>query len=260
MNFVLWMLIIALGINILMFIPAYIFKTDKLTDISYALTFVVVAFSGYIFSQKSIAQFILLILVIVWAIRLGAFLFIRINKNKKDSRFDNLRQNFYKFLGFWLLQGITVFLILVPGIIFWSQTKTIINWTSLFGIMIYIFGLFIESIADIQKYQFRNKKLKNWIDSGIWRISRHPNYLGEIIIWIGVYIYVIPSLEWNLKIIALIGPVYIAVLLIFVSGIPILEKSADKKWGNIKDYNKYKSVVPLLLPTFSSIKRILQKK
>jgi len=254
-SYVLLILIISVGINILMFIPAFIFKTDKLTDISYAVTFVVVALAGYLFSQRSDAQLIALILIVAWAIRLGTFLFIRISKNKRDARFDGMRESFIKFLGFWLLQGITVFLILIPGILLWSQTNTVINWFSILGIAIFVIGLSVESVADIQKNQFRNCNLKTWIDTGIWRASRHPNYLGEILIWIGMYIFIAPSLTIIQSLIALIGPIYITLLLAFVSGIPILEKSANKKWGDNKAYQKYKSDVPVLVPNLSSIRR-----
>jgi steroid 5-alpha reductase family enzyme len=257
MSFVIWMLIFSIAINLFMFFPAFIFKTDKLTDISYAITFILVAFVGYVFSQKSATQLFLSIIVVVWALRLGAFLFIRINKMKRDIRFDGIRDKFFIFLRFWLLQGITVFIVLVPCILFWDQTATQINWLSGFGIIIFAAGLLIESVADIQKNRFRNSQIKTWIDVGLWRTSRHPNYLGEIMLWIGVYIFVIPSLTPTNALIALVGPLYIAVLIIFVSGIPLLEKAADKKWGSEKGYQQYKSKVPVLLPSFRSVRRII---
>jgi steroid 5-alpha reductase family enzyme len=258
MDFILWMFIVSLAINVFMFIPAFIIKTDKLTDASYSVTFIVVAIFGYLFSSKSTAHLYCLLMIILWALRLGIFLLVRINKLKKDSRFDGMRENFYKFLGFWLLQGVTVFIILVPSILLWSSPSTKINVLSTFGIVIFIAGLFIELIADTQKFRFNKNKPKTWIDIGIWRISRHPNYLGEIILWIGVYLFVVPSLGLPQSLIALIGPAYIAVLLIFVSGIPLLEKSSEKKWGDKKEYQEYKSKVPTLIPTVSSIRRFFR--
>ncbi len=256
MNFVLLIFVISVGINLLMFIPAFIYKTDKLTDISYAVTFIAVSLVGYIFSPKYLAQFIGLTLVLIWAFRLGIFLFIRINKIKKDSRFDGMREKFIKFLRFWLLQGITVFIILIPCVLLWSQNSTTFNSVSIIGVLVFIVGIILESVADFQKYQFKNQRLPNWIDVGVWRTSRHPNYLGEILIWIGVYLFCIPSLTFGQGILALIGPIYISVLLIFVSGVPLLEKSSDKKWSKEKAYQKYKSEVPVLLPSLSSIRRL----
>jgi steroid 5-alpha reductase family enzyme len=258
MTFLLWMLLISVAINLLMFIPAYLYQTDKLTDLSYAITFIIVALTGYIWSQQTDVHLIALMLIIIWALRLGTFLFIRIRKMSKDTRFDDMRNNFIKFLRFWILQGVSVFIILIPSILLWHQSATKFSWITGLGLIVFVIGLSMESIADIQKYQFRKKKLSKWIDAGIWRISRHPNYLGEIIIWLGIYLFAVSSLSPNQKIIALIGPIYIAVLLIFVSGIPLLEKSADKKWGDEKDYQDYKNKVPTLLPSISSLRRLFR--
>ncbi|NDC94486.1 DUF1295 domain-containing protein, partial [bacterium] len=95
-----------------MFVPAFIYKTDKLTDISYAVTFAVVAIAGFLRSEQMTLHKIVLLLVLMWSLRLGTFLFIRINKMKKDVRFDGMREYFFKFLRFWLLQGATVFVVL----------------------------------------------------------------------------------------------------------------------------------------------------
>jgi steroid 5-alpha reductase family enzyme len=200
-------------------------------------------------------------LVLLWALRLGTFLFIRIRKLKKDARFDGMREKFFVFLRFWLLQGITVFIILVPSILLWHQTVTKIGWLAIVGVVVFGLGLLLEATADIQKYQFyTHKKSDTWIDNGVWRISRHPNYLGEIMVWLGVYLFVVISLSTNQKLLALIGPIYITALLLFVSGIPLLEKSANKKWGAIKAYQTYKNKVPVLVPSFSSFRRILKNK
>ncbi len=111
-------------------------------------------------------------------------------------------------------------------------------------------GLIIETIADVQKIQFKNNPANKgkWIESGIWRYSRHPNYFGEIVVWIGVYIVAATSLPFVQAAIGLISPLFIIVLLLFVSGIPILEKSADKRWGNDPAYKKYKKRTSLLIP------------
>jgi steroid 5-alpha reductase family enzyme len=169
-------LIFAIVFNIMMFIPAFIFKTDKLTDLSYSLTFI--GLSLYIFFSKtySLKNLILLIMVLTWAFRLGTFLLIRIRKQKKDDRFDNMRNSFFKFLGFWLLQGFTAWIILIPVIL--STEKYCI-----FGLAIWLTGILIESFADYQKFSFnKNPKNKNkFIQTGLWKYSRHPNYFGEIL-------------------------------------------------------------------------------
>ncbi|NDG30133.1 DUF1295 domain-containing protein, partial [bacterium] len=131
---------------------------------------------------------------------------------------------------------------------------------SILGIVVFVKGLAIEATADMQKFIF-NGKPKNkgkWIDEGIWRASRHPNYLGEMMVWIGMYLVVLPSLTGNQWAWALLSPIYIVTLLLFVSGVPLLEKSADKKWGTNPAYKKYKKEVPSVMPTPKSISRALK--
>ncbi|NBU33180.1 DUF1295 domain-containing protein [bacterium] len=260
MNFILWTLVVSIVINIIMFVPAFIYKTDKLTDISYAVTFAVVAIAGFLRSEQMTLHKIVLLLVLMWSLRLGTFLFIRINKMKKDVRFDGMREYFFKFLRFWLLQGATVFVVLLAASYAFMQKDPVITWLSILGIVVFVKGLAIEATADMQKFIF-NGKPKNkgkWIDEGIWRASRHPNYLGEMMVWIGMYLVVLPSLTGNQWAWALLSPIYIVTLLLFVSGVPLLEKSADKKWGTNPAYKKYKKEVPSVMPTPKSISRALK--
>ncbi|MFS8117880.1 MAG: DUF1295 domain-containing protein, partial [Microcoleus sp.] len=185
--------IVSMGINLLMFIPAFVYKTDKLTDISYSITFATLAIFGFSQSDQNNLDKLILILVLMWAIRLGSFLFIRINKIGKDVRFDGMREQFTRFLKFWLLQGATVFVVMLAALIGYEQNNSIIGPITLLGIVVFLSGLIIESIADAQKFGF-NSQIKNkghWIDVGIWRASRHPNYLGEIMVWLGIYLSVV---------------------------------------------------------------------
>lgn len=233
-----------------MFLPAYRYKTDKLTDISYALTFIVIALYGYFSSTKTPEHLAVTLLVSAWAVRLGSFLFMRINKMKRDKRFDGMRENFFKFLRFWLLQAVTVFVVLLGPIALWNSKETAVTFLSVIGILVFISGLTLEAVADRQKFQFNNdpKNKDKWIHQGVWKLSRHPNYLGEMLVWIGMYGVVLPSLSGALIFYALISPVYIISLLMFVSGVPLLEKAADKKWGSDKSYLTYKKQTPALLP------------
>lgn len=247
-------LLIALGINMIMFIPAFIWKTDKLTDISYAVTFATIAVAEFFIGGASWTHAILLALVLVWAFRLGGFLLIRVMKTGKDARFDAMRQNFWKFSGFWILQGITVFVVMVPSIYFLTQRTTAVNTVSWIGFGIAMLGIIIESIADWQKFQFSNNPSNTgkWIASGIWSYSRHPNYLGEMMMWIGVYLFTVSSMTTVHTIIGLVSPLYIIGLITLVSGIPILEKTADARWGNDPAYRAYKKQTSILfiLPHF----------
>lgn len=260
MNIFLFALIISLGINIIMFIPAFIYKTDKITDISYAVTFGVVAVAGYLRSDRTPLHTAILIAVLAWAFRLGTFLFIRINKIGKDVRFDGMRDKFFAFLRFWLLQGATVFVVMLGAVSAYSRNNASISAAVIVGLAIFALGLLIEAVADAQKFRFGSdpKNKGTWIDVGIWRASRHPNYLGEMMVWIGMFVAVFSSLSTMGRLVAVISPLYIVSLLLFVSGVPLLEASAEKKWGTLKDYRAYKKLVPSLIPSIGSIRRAIR--
>lgn len=257
MDYLLVYLVFALFINVLMFIPAYLKQTDKLTDISYGASFAIVGAFAYFRSEMNIAHTILFIAVFAWSARIGAFLLYRVRKVGKDSRFDEMRKHFFKFLRFWVLQGLSVFIILISSIIAWGNSSFNISAIGIAGLTLFIAGLLTEATADIQKFRFNSKPSNKgkWIDEGLWRKSRHPNYLGEMSVWTGLYIYALSSMSgWGI-VIGLVSPLYIIMLLSFGSGIPILEKGANERWGRDKDYQDYKSEVPVLIPSVKSLKR-----
>ncbi len=242
----------ALGLNLAMFVPAFIFKTDKLTDASYGITFAALALFGYMGSSQTSFHFVLMTMVLLWAVRLGGYLLYRVVVKGKDARFDGKREDFKYFLRFWFLQGLTVAVVMIPSMLAFTSSVDTINTVSLLGLAVFTFGFFLETIADFQKDAF-NKNPANkgkWIESGVWSWSRHPNYLGEIMVWIGVYVYALPALTSLQAAAALISPLFISYILIKGTGIPILEKSADKKWGSNPKYQEYKERVGVLLPKF----------
>lgn len=250
---------LSIFINLLMFLPAFIFQTDKLTDISYSLSFVIVA--GYLFLERLISwpKIIVLFLVFAWAFRLGAYLFIRINQLfKRDKRFDPFRKNFFRFLVFWLIQGISVWLVLTPTIFLLRQSEIMtFDIFSLTGVFIALSGLLLESIADQQKFVFLSdpRKKGQWLDEGLWRYTRHPNYLGEIMFWTGVYVFTLFYLPWTQAIIGVLSPFFITCLLMFATGVPKLEASAEAKWGQNPEYQAYKKRTGVLLPKINLFKK-----
>ena len=239
-------------LQILFFIYAVINKTDKVTDLSYGLTFIFASILPYflVYEYGSFFKLLLVLLIVVWGLRLSIYLFIRILKTKKDKRFDGIREKALKFASFWALQAISVFIILLPTIYtLLLNQDTSLSWFSYIGFLISILGIAIESIADVQKYVFKNipeNKMK-WINTGLWKYSRHPNYLGEILMWAGVFIYVMPYLN-GFSLLTLVSPIYIFVLLLFVSGIPKLEKEYEKRYEGKTEYRKYVKSTGLLLP------------
>ncbi len=247
----LWSLLIIFGIQILFFIFASTFKTDKVTDLAYGITFVILSWILLIYYKMfTLPNIILAIMITFWGLRLAGYLFYRILKTKKDERFNGIRENFWKFAKFWTFQSIAIFVIMLP-IIFFMSTPMINTLTifSVVGFFIWAIGFITESVADQQKFKFRNnpKNKGKWIETGLWNYSRHPNYFGEILCWIGVFVYVIPILSaWTWM--AIISPISIIVTLLFFSGIPLLEKKSDEMFGKKKEYKEYKKSTSVLIP------------
>lgn len=188
-------------------------------------------------------------MVCLWALRIGGFLLYRVLQSGSDRRFDGMREHFLQFGKFWLGQALTVWVVMLPATLAFSKAETG-HKLAVIGIALWCTGFIIESIADFQKYHFAHdpKHKGHWIDSGIWRYSRHPNYFGEIMVWISIYIYAFTALTATERLIGLVSPLFITLLLLFVSGIPILERSADKRWGSVSAYQTYKQHTSILIP------------
>lgn len=240
---------LSLFLQILLFIPAYLIKTDKLTDFSYSLGFVGVGAYAFVSGGRDPLHLLLFIMILLWAIRLGGYLVYRISLIGRDVRFDKIRIDLLKFLQFWLFQGLVIPFILTPSVMFFQKEAVYDIWMVLGGLT-WAVGLLIETFADVQKFNFK-KSIVNagkWIDVGLWRYSRHPNYLGEIMCWVGIYIYTIGQLNVLERAVGLVSPLVILIILVFVSGIPILEKKADEKWKGNKKYLEYKKHTAVLIP------------
>lgn len=243
-------LIFVLCINVALFVIAYCLRSDKLTDFAYALSFIAVAASTFIFNDEHSTLLRLLItLVVIWALRLGTFLVIRIRKAGKDTRFDGIREDFLKFLKFWVGQGLVAWVLLLP-LLFVAGTAGQTSSLTYVGVAIWLLGLTIETTADLQKYRFaQNPANKDkWIDSGLWHYSLHPNYFGEMVIWVGFYLATFAALDTPQRLIGLISPLTIILILRFVTGVPPLEKLGQQRWGNNPKYQARLARTNLLLP------------
>jgi steroid 5-alpha reductase family enzyme len=233
------------------FIVAYLLQTESFYDLTGSLTYISVTMMAVLLSpvidRRSV---VLLALVLVWATRLGTFLFLRIQKKGKDARFDELKVSFVRFLNTWTLQGLWVTLTLAAAMVAITTTERQgLGPFALIGFLVWALGFAIEVTADMQKSRFRADPDNEgrFIRSGVWAWSRHPNYFGEITLWTGVAIITLPVLRgWHW--VGLISPVFVTFLLTRVSGVPILEKRADEKWGGQEDYEAYKERTPVLIP------------
>lgn len=235
----------------LVFIPSFLKQTEKFFDITGSLTYVSITTLALILSSGVDARSILLwAMVVVWAVRLGAFLFRRIHAAGKDDRFDEIKPAFIRFLNVWTIQALWVtFTAAAAWVAITTATRKEIDGFAAIGFVVWLFGFAIEITADAQKSRFNadpNNKGK-FIRTGWWARSRHPNYFGEITLWLGVTIVALPVLQgWQW--VALISPIFVTLLLTKVSGVPLLEKKADTKWGGQADYEEYKKQTPVLIP------------
>ena len=241
---------IALAVNGVFFAVAAIRKTDVVTDLSYSLTFALLAVVLLFTGAREPVEIVASLLVLVWAVRLGTYLFRRILRMKVDHRFDEMRDKPLRFARFWLLQAVAVAVIMLPVTYLLDQDDPprLGAWAYA-GAAIWLAGLVIETVADAQKTAFRARPENKgrFIANGLWRYSRHPNYFGEILIWWGLFVYVVPILG-GAAFAVVAGPVFITVLLLFVSGIPLLERSADEKYGGDPAYRNYKQRTSILVP------------
>lgn len=235
----------------LVFLPSYFAQTEKFYDLTGSLTYISVTLFLVLVSPALDARsYLLAALVLVWAARLGTFLFRRVMKAGKDDRFDELKPSFIRFLNAWTIQALWItFTAAAAHIAISSGSRQPVDLFAILGLLVWGVGFAVEATADAQKSRFNADPANRgkFIRSGLWSRSRHPNYFGEILLWIGVAIIALPVLQgWQW--VALISPLFVTLLLTRVSGVPLLEQKADTKWGGQPDYEAYKQNTPVLIP------------
>lgn len=242
--------VLAFVIQWLAFIPAAIFKTERFYDLTGSLTYLTVAGVAFAFGNGSGRAALLGFLIAVWAIRLGTFLALRVHRDGFDRRFNKIKHSLGLFFMTWTLQGLWVLFTVSCALA--AMTSEVVEplgaWT-LIGLLLWLTGFGFEAAADEQKRQFKKDPASEgqFISSGLWAWSRHPNYFGEIALWIGIACIAFPVLQgWQL--VTLASPLFVYVLLTRISGINLLERRADKAWGEEADYQAYKARTPVLVP------------
>jgi len=247
-------LVMTFVIQWIAYIPAFLFKTEKFYDLTGSLTYIgTILFALYAtgsLANLTLGNILVGLAIIVWAIRLGSFLFMRIRKDKKDGRFDSIKTSFSQFFMTWTLQGMWVFICSSAALIAIANPSGIpINSLFILGLLMFIFGFAIEVIADNQKSAFRSipENKDSFINEGLWARSRHPNYFGEITLWAGITVMGISTFE-GMNYLAIFSPIFSYLLLVYVSGVRMLEYRGHKKWGHLEDYQNYKKNTPKLIP------------
>lgn len=235
----------------LAFIPAYLKQTEKHFDLMGSLGYISAVLITLALSRNLDARaWLVAAMVLVWAVRLGAFLVKRIHKAGKDGRFDALKGNPIRFAAAWTLQGLWISFTAVAALTAIAAShRAPFDAYAVGGLLVWLFGFGLEAVADWQKSRFKADSANQgkFIDTGLWSLSRHPNYFGEIVLWTGVAIVSIPTLHgWQWLVLS--SPFLVAILLLKVSGIPLLEERSNQKWGGQSDYEAYKRRTPVLVP------------
>jgi steroid 5-alpha reductase family enzyme len=240
--------VLCFALNWLVFIHAYAAQTERYFDLTGSLTYLSVLACAVALGNRDPRTLLLTALVGVWALRLGTFLFRRIRREGADRRFDALKPDVARFLLTWTLQGLWVFLTVACALAAMTAASTEpLGALTALGAAIWAAGFAVEVLADRQKAIFRADPANRdrFITAGLWAWSRHPNYWGEILLWIGIALIALPVLSgWPLA--TLISPAFVYLLLTRVSGVPLLETRSDAKWGNDPEYQAYKKRTPVL--------------
>ena len=247
-------LIITFVVQWIAYVPAYALKTEKFYDLTGSLTYLSIFIYCLIATQSiehvKFSNIIVAGAIMIWAIRLGSFLFMRIVRDGKDKRFNLIKTSFSRFFMTWTLQGMWVFICSSSALVaITSPTGVIVNNVFILGFLLFFAGFMIEVIADNQKSKFRSIKENrdSFINEGLWSRSRHPNYFGEIILWLGITVMSISSFS-GINYLAIFSPIFTYLLLNYISGIRILEARGNEKWGHLDEYDNYKENTPKLIP------------
>ncbi|XP_047319952.1 uncharacterized protein LOC124923979 [Impatiens glandulifera] len=243
--------IVTVAYQFLFFVITALLKFDKVTDFAGSTNFIILAVLTLVLKGSwHFRQIAVSFLVVIWGLRLGIFLLMRILQWGEDRRFDEMRANIVKLAGFWTFQAVWVWTVSLPvTIVNASDRNPSLQPVDIIGRIMWLAGIVIEATADRQKLKFKNnpENRGKWCNIGVWSYSRHPNYFGEILLWWGIFVTSTPELE-GAEWLVVIGPIFLTLLLLFLSGMPLLEESADKKFGNVTEYRLYKSTTSPLIP------------
>tara|TARA_B100000609_G_scaffold1641_1_gene1202 strand:+ start:145 stop:999 length:855 start_codon:yes stop_codon:yes gene_type:complete len=238
-------------VQFIVFLPSYSYQTEHYYDLTGGVTFIsVILFSlyaKYITLGLDLRSTIIGLMIVIWALRLSSFLFLRVKKAGEDVRFKEIKKSFSRFLLAFTLQGFWVFMCTFPALIVLTSSNFEVDIFLILGSSLWLFGFLYEVIADKQKSNFNINNKGKFISSGLWSLSRHPNYFGEITLWTGITIISITVLS-GFQYLALLTPLFIFRLLNNISGVNLLEDIGNKRWGSEKDYQTYIKKTPKFFP------------
>ncbi|KAF8062669.1 hypothetical protein HT031_003998 [Scenedesmus sp. PABB004] len=228
-------------------------KTEKFYDLLGTGSFAALAVGSLLTAQSQHARKIVAtVFVAAWALRLGGFLVLRVLRTGHDSRFDEAKHKPLTFWVYWTMQAVWVYTTLLPVLLLNTTTAggpSRLLWSDVVGGAVYAAGLVLEATADGQKFAFKQDPANRgkFIDSGLWSLSRYPNYCGEMLVWWGMFVFASGGLSGP-QLASVASPLFVMLLLRFVSGVPLQEKQAQQRWGTTQEYQDYVARTNLLLP------------
>ena len=244
--------VLDMAIQLVGWAAAATMQTEKFYDLFGSLAFASTAITSFVSSPQAPRQALITGMVCAWTARLGAFLARRVVRDGGDSRFDEVKRRPGMFLVYWLMQGAWVWVTALPCFLINGLSgQSALHAGDYVSLALWLFGIAFETAADAQKSAFKADPANRgrFIDVGLWSVSRHPNYFGEILVWLGVCgVALSADAGPGVSVPALASPAFVALLLTKVSGIPILEKTADERWGSEAKYQEYKRNTPCLVP------------
>ena len=243
--------LIAFAVQWICFIPSWFLHSERFFDLVGSATYLTVAVVSLLAIPKIDTRSVLLgLMICLWGLRLGTFLFARVQAVGHDARFDLIKHKFEFFLMTWTVQGLWVLITSSAALAaITSSKRSDFGIIGIIGIILWLTGFVIEIVADEQKRKFKldPSKQNSFITDGLWGWSQHPNYFGEIVLWIGVSLVALPGLS-SWQHFTLISPVFVFILLTRISGLPMLNSAARKRWGDDPEFLAYKKSTPVLIP------------
>jgi len=238
----------AVVVQWLAFVPAYLLKTESFYDLTGSFTFLTLVWGAWLFSDSQFdSSLVAVLLISCWALRLGFFLVWRMKKRGSDARFDQLKQKPLRYFLVWNIQALWIVITVSPALyLITRDTVPSSGWVYL-GATVSVMGLLIEAIADQQKLRFVMSGATGFMKDGLWSRSQHPNYLGEIMFWLGMSITASAAMKGGALLLWL-SPLFVYLLLTRLSGIPLADARAEKKYGDDEQWRAYRRNTPKLVP------------